>query len=103
MSYREVRDERGRLWQVWNTVPTSVAGALAEGFAEGWLTFECDVEKRRLAPLPNGWEDLPENRLLELLELAQPVQRPNRLQRAAADPASPAEPQPTGDTAQLSA
>jgi hypothetical protein len=101
MSYREVRDERGRLWQVWNTVPTSVAGALAEGFAAGWLTFECDSEKRRMAPVPEGWEETPDERLLSLLARAQPVHRLNRAQRAERDgDATPAE--ASDETAQAS-
>jgi hypothetical protein len=82
MSYREVQDGHGRLWQVWNTVPTSVAGALAEGFAAGWLTFECEEEKRRLAPIPEGWEHAADEHLLALLRDAQPVHRPNRQARA---------------------
>jgi len=97
MSYRELRDDHGRVWQIWNTVPTSVAGALAEGFADGWLTFECDLEKRRLAPIPAGWDEVDERALHEMLAAARPVHRPNRAarehQQAAQVPAevSPAE------------
>jgi hypothetical protein len=29
---------------------------LAEGYGRGWLTFESLVEKRRLIPIPGGWE-----------------------------------------------
>lgn len=25
-------------------------------FADGWLRFECGDQKRRLAPIPTGWE-----------------------------------------------
>jgi hypothetical protein len=104
MSYRELRDDHGRLWQVWNTVPTSVAGALAEGFAEGWLTFECDLEKRRLAPIPPGWDEATDERLRVMLAAASPVHRLNRAARAvrdseAAAPAAqaPAAPQPVAE------
>ena len=90
MSYREVQDGHGRLWQVWNTIPVSVAGALAEGFAAGWLTFECEEEKRRLAPIPEGWEHAADDRLLVLLGDAQPVHRPNRQARAESDAAAAA-------------
>jgi hypothetical protein len=29
---------------------------LAEGYGSGWLTFESLAEKRRLIPIPAGWE-----------------------------------------------
>lgn len=36
------------------------------GFDDGWLTFEADGARRRLAPIPEGWETLPELTLAEL-------------------------------------
>ena len=37
----------------------------------GWLCFECREEKRRLAPVPDGWDRLPEEGLLRLLRPAR--------------------------------
>ncbi|MDB4949574.1 MAG: hypothetical protein JWM27_2223 [Gemmatimonadetes bacterium] len=86
MSYREVQDGRGRMWQVWDTVPTiKAAGALAEGYSSGWLTFECDDEKRRLVPVPHGWDVADDARVLSWLNGADPVHRLNRAQRAERD------------------
>jgi hypothetical protein len=36
------------------------------GYEEGWLTFESVVGRRRLTPIPLGWERLPELTLAEL-------------------------------------
>lgn len=38
--------------------------------AGGWLAFECRGEKRRLAPVPPGWERLSDQQLEELLQSA---------------------------------
>lgn len=39
----------------------------------GWLTFESEAEKRRLVPIPAGWEQLPDPELERLRVLARPV------------------------------
>jgi hypothetical protein len=51
------------------------ASLLTPEYAGGWLTFEGGGEKRRLAPPPAGWADLPEERLVELWRRARPVTR----------------------------
>jgi hypothetical protein len=43
--------------------------------ASGWLTFESFTEKRRLAPIPAHWEELPVRDLIALWERANPVSR----------------------------
>jgi hypothetical protein len=53
------------------------ASLLTPEYAGGWLTFEAGGEKRRLTPPPRGWEDLPEERLVELWLRARPVARSN--------------------------
>lgn len=71
----------GTEWTVWDTHPNSseavVAGRLsvAAGYGEGWLTFQCEAEKRRLAPVPSAWFELTEHQLGNLLRLAAPVRR----------------------------
>ena len=44
-----------------------------EGRENGWLTFMCDEEKRRLSPIPDGWAGWDETRLAALLPRAEPV------------------------------
>lgn len=65
---REFRDRAGIEWRVWDVYPstrgftTSTAGGSGGGrfrgaeLAEGWLCFESPTERRRLAPIPTGWE-----------------------------------------------
>jgi hypothetical protein len=45
----------------------------------GWLTFETDRLRRRLAPIPDGWELMPEAHLEQLCEVATAVRSRGRL------------------------
>lgn len=80
---RAFTDSAGTEWRVWDVLPSvgsndvmSVEGLSSlknTAFANGWLCFESEREKRRLAPIPRGWE-FEEPRLLEQLrEQATPV------------------------------
>ena len=103
MSYRTFLDAGGKRWEVWLVTPAAAerrkvdrrAAATAgpetfEGFADrrqpirrnvvvasefsnGWLCFECEGEKRRLAPVPEGWEDAGPDRLSTWLRAAKRV------------------------------
>ena len=42
-------------------------------FSDGWLCFECEGEKRRLAPVPDGWQDAGPDRLAAWLQAAKRV------------------------------
>ncbi len=67
---REFKDANGTAWKVWDVYPYSgraPRGSAADPastfsafptreLSEGWLVFECDNEKRRLAPIPPEWE-----------------------------------------------
>lgn len=64
---RQFTDANGTTWRVWDVWPrnsrtsTSAAHPGLEVFpganlSDGWLCFECDREKRRLAPVPPEWE-----------------------------------------------
>jgi hypothetical protein len=69
-----------REWTVWDVLPTfdarvRMSGEAADLLVQGWLVFECDVEKRRLGPIPEGWDGLPDDDLARLLEGAVLVQR----------------------------
>ena len=68
MALREFEDEHGGRWRVWDTVPERTQG-LGE-FREGWLTFDNGTDRRRLAPVPTKWAELPDERLLLLLRVA---------------------------------
>lgn len=58
-------DSTGVEWRVWEVLPSkaaigdhasSLASLQATAFANGWLCFESNDEKRRLAPIPPGWD-----------------------------------------------
>lgn len=98
MPHRRFRDTLLRQWEVWAVQPSKVERraadvpvahdrrrspefrvTLGEAMASGWLCFETKGEKRRLAPIPDGWEDVPEPDLLSLCERADPAPAPRRL------------------------
>ena len=86
-------DAGGTEWRVWQVLPHILTGqpdALetmsrvslnGTPFADGWLCFESQAEKRRLAPIPEGWEVLDAGVLEQLCGHA--VQVPTRPTRAA--------------------
>ena len=76
MSQREITDQKGRVWLVWDVIPSVV---VKEELREGWLTFETGREKRRLTPFPQGWENLSDAELLDLLDNAAVVKPSRRL------------------------
>ena len=63
---RAYTDSTGVEWRVWDVFPSAgtsdvqaevLSGSLQHtAFANGWLCFESEREKRRLAPIPAGWE-----------------------------------------------
>lgn len=62
MAYREFTDSAGVLWRVWDTFPRREAGVRPQ-YSQGWIGFECQTERRRLAPIPKGWESATEDEL----------------------------------------
>jgi hypothetical protein len=72
MAYREFTDRQGRTWRAWDTHPQNrnIVTAL---YAEGWLCFESQTGKRRLSPIPERWDELPQERLCMLLRAADEV------------------------------
>ena len=102
MPHRQFVDAAGALWAVWDVRPapatdvrpapatatttisesawwrsrlTATAPGMDNALAAGWLCFESDGEKRRLAPIPTGWEDLPVADLVTLWAAAAGVRR----------------------------
>ena len=76
MGQREITDDLGRVWLVWDVIPSVV---VKEELREGWLAFETSREKRRLTPFPDDWANLSDAELLELLGKAAAVKRSRRL------------------------
>jgi len=76
MAYREITDPEGRMWRVWDTYPqVSPRERLPTAFRNGWLCFETDTERRRLAPVPLGWQEGTAKEMLAWLRTAEVVRR----------------------------
>lgn len=98
MAYREFRDATGAVWKVWDVFPQFLDRRAAQdrreldregddrradfgrvhvspGLADGWLCFEHEDEKRRLAPIPHDWVIATERQLGEYCASASPVER----------------------------
>lgn len=57
--HRTFRDAQGITWSVWAVHPLNQGRAGLRGtFAQGWLAFVCENEKRRLSPVPDEWTSL---------------------------------------------
>jgi hypothetical protein len=63
---------QGQRWEVWEVRRGARGGGrpVSPHLTRGWLTFESAVEKRRLAPIPEGWDQLPAEALAQLCEEA---------------------------------
>lgn len=64
--------------------------AVLPALLRGWLCFESDLEKRRLAPVPPGWQSMSDRGLAELCARATVVARTAR--RAVGSPSAPRRP-----------
>jgi hypothetical protein len=99
MAHRVFRDSSGRLWDVWNVMPTRAERRQADAlgiaverrrrreprapvgpkWVNGWLAFQTRGEKRRLAPYPDDWADAGDDVLKQLCNLAVVFGAPRRL------------------------
>jgi hypothetical protein len=80
---RGFTDSTGTEWRVWEVFPTQAGFSpatevlskttLLPAFANGWLCFESAQQKRRLAPIPQGWEFNEPTLLEQMLHQAEPV------------------------------
>lgn len=83
MPVREFTDSAGRQWRAWDVQPddlnprTKDEEYLAQLYHTGWIVFETNDgdDKRRLYPIPKGWNDLAEAELAVLLQKAEVVPR----------------------------
>jgi hypothetical protein len=68
-------DTTGTSWEVFQVRRASAKeGAVTPGREAGWLAFSSGFERRRFAPVPDGWEQLPVPALEQLCREARPVQ-----------------------------
>ena len=82
MAERSFTGPDGTSWQAWDVVPGQHADwpaharqHLPEAMSEGWLCFESAGEKRRLHPIPAGWEGGSDDDLRAFCRDARPVER----------------------------
>jgi hypothetical protein len=101
MGIRTFHDDRGRTWRVWTVEPSHVDRRVAdppendppvierrkrsdirikigEQWVNGWLAFQTDGERRRLAEFPPDWEQLTEPGLAQLCARASRVEMRTR-------------------------
>jgi hypothetical protein len=70
-------DDASRRWEVREIreqlLPERAPLLSRPEFAAGWLLFTCEGERRRLAPLPSGWREAPEEQLRRWCAAAAPA------------------------------
>jgi hypothetical protein len=77
-THRIFADARGLRWDACAIHPSASATArvrLPEPYQSGWISFDSAVEKRRLSPIPDGWESLSDDALRTLCDRAEIVPR----------------------------
>jgi hypothetical protein len=72
MPIREFIDPSGKRWTVWATIPGQLGGVPKE-LQWGWLTFQSGAVRRRMAPIPRGWEEATAERLQLYCSSAQAI------------------------------
>lgn len=90
---RVLEDIRGTRWFAFAVQPSSAGlehGGLPASFRKGWLVFESANELRRVAPIPQNWEEMPSDELLLLCYRAPSSPRRTNSADAKEDPARPA-------------
>jgi len=73
MALRELHDESGTLWTIYDVHPGSQrhgAVQVREELASGWLCFQSEATKRRLVGIPDRWEQLDDDALMSLMTAA---------------------------------
>ena len=76
VSRRQIEAHRERREAEWQQRPQRTRWSLLPGLEDGWLSFESWWEKRRLAPYPADWRELPTVTLEQLCERAIVVPEP---------------------------
>ena len=88
MAIRDFTDSAGINWHVWNTTPRARA-VYDEIHKAGWLTFESATTRKRLAPIPRGWEEATPERLELMCRTAEVVRRTSGTSPLTPDPDTP--------------
>ena len=75
MAARQMTDEDGVEWHVYDVVlPEQLLSSKKPhhpfNLPNAWLCFESAGERRRLSPIPKGWEEAAHQELCRLLHLA---------------------------------
>lgn len=76
--FRAITDPQGRTWHVRSVFPSTIhhtPACMPPDYRAGWLAFESGEMKRRLAPIPPGWDLAPDDVLRALLENATEARR----------------------------
>lgn len=78
MAVRDFVDEKGVKWRVWPVLRSSIHPKTAAedylgDYGEGWLCFESQHERRRLARFPDDWDKMADGDLCKLLARAAVV------------------------------
>jgi hypothetical protein len=100
LAHRTFKDGDGRTWDVWEVYPSFAErrvtppgqpisverrtrkeprASLPGELRHSWLAFETKTERRRLAPPPEGWEQMPDAELTAHLQRAVSTGRVRRL------------------------
>jgi hypothetical protein len=77
-THREVDDAQGVRWLVFAVYPSPAMAqraSLREPFQRGWLAFDCGMETRRLAPVPDDWASFSDADLVALIARAEVAPR----------------------------
>jgi hypothetical protein len=79
MAVRDFVDESGTKWRVWPVLRSSIHPKTAAedylgDYGDGWLCFESQQERRRLARFPDDWDKMTDADLCKLLTKAAVVQ-----------------------------
>jgi hypothetical protein len=84
VAYREFVDDAGVFWRVWDTYPIAATTLrnVSPVYANGWLTFESETERRRLAPIPEHWEMASRDAIGDWCANAPRVSAPGPVDRA---------------------
>jgi hypothetical protein len=79
MPSRSFTDPHGVSWMVWEVTPAEHRDSgeldrhLPAAMTRGWLCFQSDRQKRRLAPIPSGWRERSDAELWMYCRVAEPV------------------------------
>jgi len=74
IAHRIFEDIRGKRWHafaVQSSATAAVSVALPDSFRQGWLVFESSDELRRVAPIPERWDELSADDLRQLCHRAE--------------------------------